>query len=258
MKRPFSIRIYLVIVMLLSWPVQISYFFLGDTYKPILLISMVMVAIGTYICGKYLFKDGFVNAGWSMGRPKHYVYVFGLALFLWLLPSAIERLVGWYSTRETNLTTLATTFSYSLVITIIPAFSEEFGWRGYLLPRLLKRYPYRRALLLHGLITWIWHLPFVCSMGFEAGDNPWVSIPVVLVASFIPTIMHAVVFAYIWSRTASLAVSTMYHVCFDEVRDTLENTIGLGTLGQNWQMAVLTLLGILLLWKGNWKIEKLV
>jgi membrane protease YdiL (CAAX protease family) len=97
-------------------------------------------------------------------------------------------------------------------------------------------------------------------MGLKAGDDAMVSIPIVLTVSFVPTIMHAIVFAYIWSRTGSLAVSTVYHVCFDEVRDTLEGTIGLGTLGQNWQMLVLTLLGILLLWKGKWRLpnEKIV
>ena len=253
MKRPFSLRIYFGLVVLLSWPFQIAYFFLGANYRPILLVSMVMVAVATFICGKYVFKDGFQNAGWSWGRPKHYFFVLVLALFLWWFPSLIERLAGWYSGNEAGLSSIATTFSYSFLITIIPAFSEEIGWRGYLLPRLLKKHPYRKALLLHGLITWIWHLPFVFVMGFEAGNNPWVSLPVVLAVSFVPTILHAVVFAYIWSRTASLAVSTFYHVCFDEVRDTLENTIGLGNLGRNWQMSVLTVLGIWLLWKGKWK-----
>ena len=65
--------------------------------------------------------------------------------------------------------------------------------------------------------------------------------------------MHAVVFAYIWSSTQSLAVSTVYHAAFDEVRDSIEGTIGLGPLSQNWQMLILTILGIALLWKAKWK-----
>ncbi len=257
MERPFSLKLFLFIVILLSWPFQIAYFFLGKEYRPILLVSMVMVAVATYICGRFIFKDGFKGAGWNWGKPKHYLYVFMLALFLWLFPSVIERLAGWHS--PSNLAspgTIISTFSVSFLITIIPAFSEEFGWRGYLLPRLLKKYPYRKALLVHGLITWIWHLPVIFVMGFEAGENPWVSVPMVLTVSFIPTIFHAVVFAYIWSRTASLAVSTFYHISFDEVRDTLEGSIGLGSFGQNWQMPVLTILGIILLWKGNWKFTK--
>ncbi len=252
-SRPFSLGWYVFIVVVFSWPFQIAYIFLGEEYKPILLVSMVMVAVATYICGKWVFKDGFANAGWHLGKPKHYLYVLLFASFLWYFPSLIEREFGWYSAEKTNFDALVSTFSISFFITIIPAFGEEFGWRGYLLPRLLIKYNYRQALLIHGLITWIWHLPFIWVMGIEAGNNPYVSIPFVMAVSLIPTIMHAIVFAYIWSRTGSLAVSTIYHVFFDEVRDTLENTIGLGAFAQNWQMLVLTILGILLLWKVEWK-----
>lgn len=255
--RPFSLWLFLGIVILLSWPFQIAYFFLGKEYRPILLVSMAMVAVATYICGRFVFKDGFKDAGWSWGKPEHYLHVFGLALFLWLLPSVVEQLAGWYSpSGDINLATMLSSFAFSFIVTIIPAFGEEFGWRGYLLPRLLQRYSYRKALLVHGLVTWVWHLPFVFVMGVEAGENPWVSVPMVLAISFIPTILHAVVFAYIWSRTASLAVSVFYHVCFDEVRDTLRDGIGLGALGENWQMLVLTVLGIWLLWKGKWNLSR--
>ncbi|MGB5364307.1 MAG: hypothetical protein WBN17_13495, partial [Aureibaculum sp.] len=91
MKKQFSIKVYFLVVILLSWPFQIAYFFLGDKYKWLLLISMIMVGVSTFICGKYIFKDGFKNAGWNWGKPKHYVSVFALALFLWFLPSIIER-----------------------------------------------------------------------------------------------------------------------------------------------------------------------
>ena len=254
MARPFSLKIYLFIVILVSWPFQIAYIFLGDDYRPILLVSMTMVAVGTYICGKYVFKDGFKDAGWSFGQARHYFYVLLFALFLWLFPSLVEQYTGGYSPIiDVSYGDLISTFLLSALITIIPAFGEEFGWRGYLLPRLLGQYPERRALLIHGLVTWIWHLPFVVVMGFKAGGNPLLSVPMVLLVSFIPTILHAVVFAFIWSSTASLAVSVFYHVCFDEVRDTLRDSIGLGVLGENWQMFVLSVVGIWLLWKGTWK-----
>ncbi|WP_299215400.1 hypothetical protein [uncultured Aquimarina sp.] len=48
----------------------------------------------------------------------------------------------------------------------------------------------------------------------------------------------------------------MYHISFDEVRDTLESTVGLGVFGQNCQMLVLTILGMLLLWKVQWRFDK--
>jgi len=253
MKRQFATAYYFLIIVLLSWPFQIAYFFFGKSYKFLLLISMVMVGVGTFVCGKWIFKDGFKNAGWSWGKPKHYFYVFALALFLWLFPSIIERSLNWFIPISTpNYGEMLSMFVFSFIITIIPAFGEEFGWRGYLLPRLLEKFKYRKALLIHGFITWIWHLPFIIIMGLTIDGNPWITIPIVATISFIPTILHAVLFAFIWSRTASLAVSTMYHVSFDEVRDTLENSVELGVLGQNWQMLVLTVIGIFLLFKVKW------
>ena len=49
------------------------------------------------------------------------------------------------------------------------------------------------------------------------------------------------------------SLATAYHVFFDEIRDTIESTVGFGFLGNNWQMIGLTILGLVLLWKGNWK-----
>jgi membrane protease YdiL (CAAX protease family) len=64
--------------------------------------------------------------------------------------------------------------------------------------------------------------------------------------------LHAVIFAYIWAKTKSLAVATFYHAAFDEVRDALENSVGLGPLANGWQMIVITITGGLLLWKVKW------
>lgn len=210
-----------------------------------------MAGVGTYIAGKYVFKDGFANAGWRWGRPKHYLLALLLALCLWLLPSAIERYLGWFAGSNVSVTNFLTTLVMSSLLTLLPAFGEEFSWRGYLLPRLQARYSPRQALLLHGLVTWVWHLPVVVAMGLALGGNPLLAVVLILVISLLPTVMHALVFAYLWSSSQSLAVATFYHVMFDEVRDTLEDTVGLGILGQYFQMLVLTVLGILILWQSH-------
>jgi uncharacterized protein len=64
--------------------------------------------------------------------------------------------------------------------------------------------------------------------------------------------LHAVIFAFVWARTNSITVATVYHAAFDEVRDTVESAVGFGPLVNNWQMIVITIAGGLLLWKVNW------
>ena len=64
------------------------------------------------------------------------------------------------------------------VINAIPIFGEEFGWRAYLLPKLMPLGG-RKALLLTGLIWGVWHWP-VIAMGHNFGLNyagaPWAGI----------------------------------------------------------------------------------
>lgn len=255
-KKQFSLSLYLVIVFSLSWPFQFAHAFLGPDSRPILLLSMLMVAVGTYICGKYLFKDGFKEVGWKWGRPSHYTWSLGLALILWFVPLIIEYVMGLNNGfSQTTVVQILQELLVGFTITLLPAFSEEFGWRGYLLPRLLKDYSTRKALLIHGFITWVWHVPFVVIMGMRLGESLWIAIPGILLITVIPTVLHAIIFAYTWSVSGSIVVNTFYHVAFDEIRDSLQNTVGFGPLVEIWQMLVITLLGIGLLWKEKWKFK---
>ncbi len=87
--------------------------------------------------------------------------------------------------------------------------------------------------------------------GIEA--NVGVVITGTLLISLIPAMMNAVIFAYVWTATQSLAVSSVYHSAYDEVRDAIEKSIGFGPLVGIWEMAATTIIGAVLLWKGNWK-----
>ena len=64
----------------------------------------------------------------------------------------------------------------SPIANFLATFGEEFGWRGYLLPKLMPLGG-RKAMLLIGLIWGVWHWP-VIFMGYEYGFKypgyPWV------------------------------------------------------------------------------------
>jgi uncharacterized protein len=259
MKKKFSLTTYLFLVVAISWPFQIAYVLWAETpfmRYALSSLPMMMVAVTTYIAGRYIFRDGFSRAGWSWGKSKHYLAVFLIAIFVWVVPTILELVLGMRSIpRGVVVPDIIGNFLLRFIATLIPAFGEEFGWRGYMLPHLAKRYNLRTALLLHALIWWAWHLPVIVGMGMteKLTDNVGISIAIVLAVSLISGMMHAIVFAYIWTVTQSLAVVTVYHAAFDEIRDAIEGSIGYGSLVEIWQMLTLTILGGLLLWKGNWK-----
>ena len=62
------------------------------------------------------------------------------------------------------------------------------GWRGYLLPRLLRRYRAVPASLILGLGWWLWHLPLVWTAGAAIEDQPlWLLLADLLAKSLIFT-----------------------------------------------------------------------
>lgn len=98
---------------------------------------------------------------------------------------------------------LATALVRSLVffVILLPlAFCEEWGWRGFLLPRLLPLGTWP-ALLLTGLIWGIWHLPAYLGAGARSG--------------FLPFLISAIVFGMILGhlrlRTGSIWPATVAH-----------------------------------------------
>jgi len=63
---------------------------------------------------------------------------------------------------------------------------EEFGWRGFALPRLLRCWPPLAAALILGVIWWAWHLP---TFFIHALSQSQLSIPLFLVNSLALSIL---------------------------------------------------------------------
>lgn len=59
------------------------------------------------------------------------------------------------------------------IIVFFPAFGEEWGWRGYMMPKLLKLMPKWAAVFLGGVIWGLWHAPLTI-----AGHNFGIDYPV--------------------------------------------------------------------------------
>jgi membrane protease YdiL (CAAX protease family) len=71
---------------------------------------------------------------------------------------------------------------------------EEFGWRGFALPRLLKRHRPLAAALILGVIWWAWHLP---TFFIPALSQHQLSIPVFLMNS----LALSVIMTWLYQRT---------------------------------------------------------
>jgi membrane protease YdiL (CAAX protease family) len=78
---------------------------------------------------------------------------------------------------------------------------EEAGWRGFLLPRLLQRYPPLKASLVLGLIWSFWHVPLYYST--------MIALPTVAIRFFITTTCMSVLLAILFLRGCRSVLLTM-------------------------------------------------
>lgn len=95
----------------------------------------------------------------------------------------------------------ATNLAMAIAIVTVLAFTEEIGWRGYLLPRVQTLVSKRRAALVVGFIHGMFHVPLmVFTTTYNNIGSRWVVVPTVVV-----TLTAAGVF-YAWLKDRSGSV----------------------------------------------------
>jgi len=116
---------------------------------------------------------------------------------------------------------------------------EEYGWRGYLLPRLLPLGEVRASALV-GLLWAVWHLPLLLAGLNYPGRNPWLALLVEIVATI------GIAFPFTWLYVASggsVLVAAVLHASLNAYADTLIGT----RIPQANPLLVCLLMGIVLL-----------
>jgi len=170
-------------------------------FAQLVIMSVMWVpALATVITTRLVTREGLGNTGlrfpplgvlvWTgLSVPLLFALIFGVTWLLgfghpdWRMAEFQALYANQGSTAELPLpagamlaviflgSTLVSPFLNSLV-----AFGEEWGWRGYLLPKLMPLGK-PRAYVLSGVIWGLWHAPLV-AVGFGyPGLSPWVGIP---------------------------------------------------------------------------------
>lgn len=140
--------------------------------------AMFIPGLSALIIRKFITKEGFADAGLRFGEWKLY---FKTLIFIPILfVAAYGSTTIFIAKPDFSLSVFAQQYgldipvppwqiilgvifaslTFTPLINSIPAFGEEFGWRGYLLPKLLPLGK-TKALLISGIIWGLWHTPFV-------------------------------------------------------------------------------------------------
>jgi membrane protease YdiL (CAAX protease family) len=88
------------------------------------------------------------------------------------------------------------------------ALGEEIGWRGLLVPELLKVVSFRNTALISGVIWALWHFPLIIFADYKAAGTP---VPFQLGCFALMVISSSFLYAWLRLRSGSVWPPTLLH-----------------------------------------------
>ena len=200
--RKYSFVIFLVISFAISIPLfvlstlqasagVIVLLFLLGSYAPALAAWIVLQSGGTEE-ERTLFRKALWN--WVVGR---------WFLFALLVPSVLWLLAYFGSMLASKDVMPVWAALAGLPVILIVNYGEEIGWRGYVLPYLMKRFNPFSASLILGVIWGIFHV----ALNWQR--------PLMAFLTFVVTLTLSVILAWLIVNTKSVLPGTFFHAVFN-------------------------------------------
>ena len=202
-----QISVFFVLTLLFSWfPWYAGIAPETMNLGPSLAAFVVVLIIGG--------KAGLLDWLRPFGRFRVGLAWWGIALFgpaiLYLLGLGIYLLMGGSAPQftmlreELNLLPL-----YFVMVVLLPwngPVGEEFGWRGFALPKLQRRYGPLVASLILGGVWGVWHLPSFFAPQGVLGTIVATLGMVFLIPYVLGTVANTIIMTWLYNRTGSSAL----------------------------------------------------
>lgn len=148
-------------------------------------LGMLVPAIA-HALTRFLTKEGYDDIYMQLnmkGNMKYYLASFLVKLadafvvifVLWRIYLPEFRAKDIFCGNKDGMAVFLTQFALTLVL-IISFFGEEWGWRGYMMPKLLKIMSKPVAIVVGGIIWGLWHAPLTVSghnFGLDYSGYPY-------------------------------------------------------------------------------------
>jgi len=193
----------------------------------VFVLGMFAPAAAAVVMRLFVSKEGLKG---SLGPVRAWRF-YGLAL---LIPAIVVALVigidevsGWgeFTWDEALPIWLAyPAIGIGALFLAILTFGEEYGWRGYLLPKLLPLGEVKAAVIV-GLIWGLWHAPLLLAGLNFADVNPLASVGLFLVAAIAISLIFTRMYL---AAGGAVLVAAVVHGSFNAYSDIVTTTDHLG------------------------------
>lgn len=172
----------------------------------VMLVPAISVLL-TRVFTKEGFNDHKISFSLKGGKIKYYLLawllpvilvLFGALIYFFVFPNQFDWNMSYYIKQLADAGTVVTADAFRTtiisqfitgvilgpVMNCIPCFGEEWGWRGYLLPKLTEVMPVFCAIIVDGIIWGLWHLPLIIAgknYGLEYKGYPYAGIGMMVV-----------------------------------------------------------------------------
>jgi uncharacterized protein len=194
-----------------------------DVSKALVFLGMLAPTAAAVVMRVFVSKEGLKG---SLGPVRVWRF-YALAL---LIPSVVIALVigiddvtGWgeFTWDETVPIWLAyPVIGIGALFLAVLTFGEEYGWRGYLLPKLLPLGEVKAAVIV-GLIWGPWHAPLLLAGLNFADVNPLASIGIFMVAAIAMSLIFTRMYL---AAGGAVLVAALVHASFNAYSDVLTTT----------------------------------
>jgi membrane protease YdiL (CAAX protease family) len=218
---------YSFLAYLITWIYWLSALLTKNPHHPFYTVPFLGEGLGMFgpmlaaiIMRAFVSKEGF-KGSLGLTRPvKFYLIAYFAPLLFVLSLIVFNQLTGighfkWVFNVPLQM---MIPIAFGLIFLFIPlGIGEEYGWRGYLLPRVLPLGEIKGTLLL-GVIWALWHLPVLT---LRPGPL-WLSIPLFTAS----VILMAFPFTWLFRTAgASVLVVALFHTSFDTWGDFFTSAI---------------------------------
>ena len=152
--------------------------------------GMLIPSVAHFIT-RLVTKEGFKNSYLGLnfkGNAKYYIASVALKVaeviifagLVWLIFAGDLSFSEAFASDESaaRICSYILTISASIIV-FFPAFGEEWGWRGYMMPKLTELMGKPAAVIVGGILWGLWHAPLTISghnFGIDYDFYPWLGI----------------------------------------------------------------------------------